>query len=186
MVSRGQKSEGRRKKDRVQEVKDEAGDCHRAAIALGSNVGDSYAILKAALQTLDATPGIKVEAASLIYQTVAVGPPQPDILNACALLTTTLSPRTLLDTLLQTEAKFGRVRRERWGPRSLDLDLLLFDAVILKEPGLQIPHPGLAERAFVLVPLNDIAPDWVEPVSGQTIAVLLQQVDCSGIKEGRR
>lgn len=158
------------------------GDLHKAAIALGSNVGDSYAILKSALQLLDQIPGIKVQAASPIYQTVAIGPPQPDILNACALLSTSLTPRSLLNALLQTEAQFGRVRRERWGPRSLDLDLLLFDDVILKEPGLQIPHPGLAQRAFVLVPLADIAPDWTEPISGQAITTLLQQVDCSGVK----
>lgn len=163
-------------------MKDEAEKLHQVAIALGSNVGDSYATLKSALQVLNATPGIQVQNASPVYQTVAIGPPQPDILNACALLTTTLSPRELLETLLQTEAKFGRMRRERWGPRSLDLDLLLFDDLILKEPGLQIPHPGLTERAFVLVPLAHIAPDWIEPVSRQTIANLLKQVDCSGVK----
>jgi 2-amino-4-hydroxy-6-hydroxymethyldihydropteridine diphosphokinase len=157
-------------------------DWHEVAIALGSNVGDSYAILHSALQRLDATPGIKVQSHSPVYQTVAIGPPQPDILNACALLATTLSPRALLEALLHIETQFGRVRRERWGPRSLDLDLLLFDDVILEEPDLQIPHPGLTERAFVLVPLADVAPDWIDPVSGQTIAKLLKQVDCSGVK----
>ena len=163
-------------------MRDEARKTYRAAIALGSNVGNSYATLKSALQVLDTTPGIQVQAASPIYQTVAIGPPQPDILNACALLTTTLTPRELLETLLQIEVKFGRIRQERWGPRSLDLDLLLFDDLILKAPGLQIPHPGLTERAFVLVPLAEIAPDWVEPISRQTIANLLKQVDCSGVK----
>jgi 2-amino-4-hydroxy-6-hydroxymethyldihydropteridine diphosphokinase len=123
-----------------------------------------------------------VQSHSPVYQTVAIGPPQPDILNACALLATTLSPRALLEALLHIETQFGRVRRERWGPRSLDLDLLLFDDVILEEPDLQIPHPGLTERAFVLVPLADVAPDWIDPVSGQTIAKLLKQVDCSGVK----
>jgi len=160
----------------------DAGERHRVAIALGSNLGDSYTILKSALQILNTTPEITVQSASPVYQTVAIGPPQPDILNACTLLTTTLTPTALLETLLKTEVKFGRVRRERWGPRSLDLDLLLFDDLILKQPGLQIPHPGLTERAFVLVPLADIAPNWIEPVSGRTIANLLQQVDCSGIK----
>jgi 2-amino-4-hydroxy-6-hydroxymethyldihydropteridine diphosphokinase len=87
----------------------------------------------------------------------------------------------LLSHLLAIEAQFGRVRRERWGPRLLDIDLLLFDDQILQQPGLEIPHPRMAERAFVLVPLNDIAPDWVEPCSGQTIAALVQQVDCSGV-----
>lgn len=160
----------------------EAGEIHWVAIALGSNLGDSYKTLNSALQSLDTIPEIKVQSISPVYQTVAIGPPQPDILNACALLTTTLTPRALLETLLQTEVKFGRVRRERWGSRSLDLDLLLFDDLILKQPGLQIPHPGLTERAFVLVPLANIAPNWIEPVSGQTIVNLLQQVDCSGVK----
>lgn len=155
----------------------------RVAIALGSNVGDSPTILKSALDILDHTPGIALEAKSHCYRTVAVGPPQPDVLNACALLSTTLEPQDLLNTLLQIEAKFGRVRRERWGPRSLDLDLLLFDDRILQQPGLQIPHPRMNQRAFVLVPLAEIAADWVEPVSGKAIAELLQQVDCSGVKE---
>jgi len=155
----------------------------RVAIALGSNIGDSSAILKSALDILDHTPGITLQAASHCYRTVAVGPPQPDVLNACALLLTTLEPQDLLNTLLQVEAEFGRVRQERWGPRSLDLDLLLFDDQILQQPDLQIPHPRMNQRAFVLVPLAEIAADWVEPVSGKAIAELLQHVDCSGVKE---
>jgi 2-amino-4-hydroxy-6-hydroxymethyldihydropteridine diphosphokinase len=155
---------------------------HQAAIALGSNVGDSYAILQSALRKLDETPGIALNACSPVYQTVAIGPPQPDILNACAILSTDLAPPTLMATLLAVEAAFGRVRRERWGPRSLDLDLLLFDDMILKQPGLTIPHPRMTQRAFVLVPLLDIAPNWVEPISGQTIATLAHQVDWSGVK----
>ncbi|MGA7931942.1 MAG: 2-amino-4-hydroxy-6-hydroxymethyldihydropteridine diphosphokinase, partial [Kovacikia sp.] len=117
------------------------------------------------------------------YQTKAVGPPQPDYLNGCALLRVTLTPQALLETLLNIEANFGRVRRERWGPRVLDLDLLLFDDLILNLPGLQIPHPHLTERAFVLVPLAEIAPKWVEPGSGKTIAELVQTVDCSEVSK---
>lgn len=161
---------------------DQEQNWHRVAIALGSNLGDSLSILKAALQVLAETPGIQVEAQSPVYQTVAVGPPQPDYLNLCALLSTSLIPQSLITQLLETEAQFGRVRRERWGPRLLDIDLLLFDDLILSQPGLDIPHPRMAQRAFVLVPLNDIAPSWVEPVSQQTIAELVQQVDCSGVK----
>lgn len=152
-----------------------------AAIALGSNLGDSLATLESALQLLANTPGVSVERRSHWYQTKAVGPPQPDYWNGCALLQVSLLPQELLQVLLQTEAKFGRVRRERWGPRTLDLDLLLFGDLILDLPGLQIPHPRMTERAFVLVPLAEIAPDWREPVSGQTISTLLQAVDCSGI-----
>ena len=155
---------------------------HRAAIALGSNIGDSVAILEAALETLDQTSGIRLEARSPFYLTEAIGPPQPDILNACALLATQLEPIALLHRLLEIEAQFGRVRQEYWGARSLDLDLLLFDNAVINQPILQIPHPRMTERAFVLVPLNNIAASWIEPVSGRMIADLLKQVDCSGIK----
>lgn len=151
------------------------------AIALGSNLGDSRAILEAALETLAATPDITLKARSSWYQTKAIGPPQPDYLNGCALLQVQTSPQQLLETLLGIEAKFGRIRRERWGPRSLDLDLLLYDDLILETPTLQLPHPRMRERAFVLVPLAQIAPDWIEPVSGIAIAQLLQAVDCSGV-----
>jgi 2-amino-4-hydroxy-6-hydroxymethyldihydropteridine diphosphokinase len=153
-----------------------------SAIALGSNLGDSLAILEGALEALAQTPGIEVTARSPWYQTEPIGPPQPDYLNGCALLQVELSPHELLETLLQVEAQFGRVRQERWGARSLDLDLLLFDDLILKTPTLTLPHPRLHERAFVLVPLADIAPDWVEPVSQKAIAELVQKVDWSGVR----
>lgn len=151
------------------------------AIALGSNVGDSLATLEAALERLAHIPGIHLTARSHWYQTKAIGPPQPDIINGCALLEIALTPQDLLQALLSTEAHFGRVRRERWGPRTLDLDLLLVDDLVLDIPGLQIPHPRMTERAFVLVPLTEIAPDWIEPVSGKAIATLVQAVDCSGV-----
>lgn len=153
----------------------------QCAIALGSNLGDSRAILEAALATLAATPDINLQAKSSWYQTKAVGPPQPDYINGCALLHVQTPPQMLLETLLKIEAQFGRVRRERWGARSLDLDLLLYDDLILDTPTLQLPHPRMKERAFVLVPLREIAPDWVEPVSGCVIAELIQAVDCSGV-----
>lgn len=156
---------------------------HIAAIALGSNLGDSQSILDGALRSLQAIPSIHVNAISHYYKTAAVGPPQPDYLNACALLTTTVSSRSLLRILLDIEASFGRERRERWGPRTLDLDLLLYDDVVLVEPGLIIPHPHMAERAFVLVPLRDIAPDWIHPTSKRAIAHLAETVDCSGVFE---
>ncbi len=156
----------------------QAGQC---AIALGSNLGDSCAILAEALVTLDQTPGIAVQARSSWYQTRAVGPLQPDYINGCTLLQVQLTPQLLLETLLGIEAKFGRVRQQRWGPRSLDLDLLLYDDLILDTPTLVLPHPRMRERAFVLVPLAEIAPNWVEPVSGKAIAELVQAVDCSGV-----
>ncbi len=153
-----------------------------SAIALGSNLGDSLTILKDALQILAQTSGVTLQAQSSWYQTAPVGPPQPDYLNGCALLEVQLTPEELLETLLRIEAQFGRVRQERNGPRTLDIDLLLFDDLILDIPNLQIPHPRMRERAFVLVPLTEIAPNWVEPVSGKAIAQLVQTVDCSGVR----
>lgn len=151
------------------------------AIALGSNLGESLLILENALVELANTPGVELIARSHWYQTKPIGPSQPDYLNGCALLAVELTPETLLKTLLEIEAKAGRVRGERWGPRTLDLDLLLYGDLILNTPDLQIPHPRMHERAFVLVPLAEIAPDWIEPVSRKAIATLLKQVNCSGV-----
>jgi 2-amino-4-hydroxy-6-hydroxymethyldihydropteridine diphosphokinase len=152
-----------------------------SAIALGSNIGDSYQILEAAIETLATTPGIKLQAKSSWYRTKAVGPPQPDYLNGCAILQVAMSPDLLLETLLAIENKFGRVRQERWGARSLDLDLLLYDDLIIDTPHLQIPHPRMRERAFVLIPLAEVAPDWIEPISGSIIRDLVKKVDCSDV-----
>ncbi|MGM3306599.1 2-amino-4-hydroxy-6-hydroxymethyldihydropteridine diphosphokinase [Anabaena sp. WFMT] len=149
----------------------------KSAIALGSNMGDPQKILDATLETLAQTPGIIVEAKSSWYRTKAIGPPQPDYLNGCAILQVEMLPQTLLATLLAIEQKFGRVRQQHWGPRTLDLDLLLYDNLILNQPNLQIPHPGMHKRAFVLVPLAEIAPNWIEPVSGRVIQDLLKEVD---------
>lgn len=149
----------------------------KSAIALGSNMGDPQSILTASLENLAQTPGIILEAKSSFYRTKAIGPPQPDYLNACAILQVEMQPQALLTTLLAIEQKFGRVRREHWGPRTLDLDLLLYDDLIVNEPNLQIPHPRIYERAFVLVPLAEIAGNWQEPKSGKRIENLLQELD---------
>lgn len=151
------------------------------AIALGSNLGDSLATLEAATAELAAIGGIQLQAKSSWYITKAVGPPQPDYLNGCIILRVEINPEELLQTLLAVEQQFGRVRQERWGPRSLDLDLLLYDDLIIDTPNLQVPHPRMQERAFVLVPLAEIAPDWVEPVSGFVIRDLVKKVDCSDV-----
>ncbi|MBD2489726.1 2-amino-4-hydroxy-6-hydroxymethyldihydropteridine diphosphokinase [Aulosira sp. FACHB-615] len=151
------------------------------AVALGSNLGDSWQILTDAIAKLSAVPNMQLTATSSWYKTKAVGPPQPDYINGCIIMQVNISPQGLLETLLAIEQQFGRVRQERWGPRSLDLDLLLYDQVILDTPNLQIPHPRMRERAFVLVPLAEIAPDWIEPVSGYTIKQLVKDVDCSDV-----
>lgn len=154
---------------------------HSSAIALGSNIGDSLSILEEAIKTLAQTPGITLKSHSSWYKTAPIGPPQPDYLNGCALLEVSLAPQELLENLLDIEKQFGRLRRERWGPRTLDLDILLFDNLILDTPKLQIPHPQMRERAFVLVPLAEIAPNLVDPVTGIMIAELVQRLDCSGV-----
>ncbi|NBW63639.1 MAG: 2-amino-4-hydroxy-6-hydroxymethyldihydropteridine diphosphokinase [Synechococcaceae bacterium WB4_1_0192] len=117
-----------------------------AAIALGSNLGDCRATLESALAALSDAPGIRVLRRSAWFRSAPVGPPQPDYLNGCALLEVSLAPEALLDRLLATEARFGRVRGERWGPRTLDLDLILFADLELNSSRLQIPHPRLRER----------------------------------------
>ncbi len=155
---------------------------HEAAIALGSNLGDSLSILTSAVADLDSAAEIQVLACSSWYQTAPVGPPQPDYLNGCLIMKTGFSPQKLMKHLLQVEAKFGRERRERWGARTLDLDLLLFDDVILDEVDLTIPHPRMNERAFVLVPLAEVAGDWCDPVTLQSIAQLVRALDCTGVK----
>jgi 2-amino-4-hydroxy-6-hydroxymethyldihydropteridine diphosphokinase len=155
----------------------------KAAIALGSNLGDSLATLQGAIEILDYTPGITVKSHSSWYQTAPVGPPQPDYINACAILEIDLEPQQLLEKLLEIEIKFGRQRREKWGPRTLDLDLLLYDHLILENSQLVLPHPRMTERAFVLVPLAEIAPNWVHPGSGIAITELLNSVECSGVRK---
>ncbi len=154
---------------------------HDSVIALGSNIGDSPTILDTAVKTLHKVPGITHRIKSSWYRTKAVGPPQPDYVNGCVRLGVDLEPLKLLQILLEIENQFGRERKERWGARTLDLDLLLYDDLILDTPTLQIPHPRMTQRAFVLVPLSEIASDWIEPVSKRAIKELVKQVDCSGV-----
>ena len=152
----------------------------RACIGLGGNVGDAAATLRAAFDALERLPGTHLLARSRFYRTPAWGnEAQPDFVNAAALLDTTLEPQALLDALLSVERAFGRERRERWGPRTLDLDLLLYGDEVIDVPGLRVPHPHLHERAFVLRPLADIAPQANVPGRGR-VAELLARVDSSG------
>jgi 2-amino-4-hydroxy-6-hydroxymethyldihydropteridine diphosphokinase len=154
----------------------------KCAIGLGSNLGNSIEILENSLKILNTTPGITLKATSSWYETKPVGPPQPDYINGCALLEVQQKPEELLVLLLAIELQFGRVRNERWQARTIDLDLLLYDDLILDSPNLQIPHPRMTERAFVLVPLAEIQGDRIEPRSRKTISELLKEVDCSGVR----
>jgi 2-amino-4-hydroxy-6-hydroxymethyldihydropteridine diphosphokinase len=152
------------------------------AIGLGSNLGDSKTILTGAIDRLKIHPQIKLLALSSWYLTAPIGPPQPDYLNGCATIETSLTPLDLLDVLQSIEAEFGRVRQEVWGARTLDLDLLLYGDRIIDLPTLQIPHPHMCDRAFVLIPLAEIAPDRIEPRSGESIATLAKKLESSGVK----
>ncbi len=131
-------------------------------VGLGSNLGSREAYLRAAELLLASRPDVQVTARSALYVTPPLGPPQPDFLNAALRLETDLAPRALLEVLLDVEARLGRVRRERWGPRCLDLDILYWSEGEVDEDGLTIPHPGLAERAFAVAPLLDVAPELAD------------------------
>jgi len=136
-----------------------------AFIGLGSNVGDPLAQVRAALGALDRLPESRLHAASPLYRSRPMGPQdQPDFINAVAWLTTALAPHALLDELQQVETAAGRQRSgQRWGPRPLDLDLLLYGDARFADERLTVPHPGVVERPFVLRPLADIAGERVIP-----------------------
>ena len=147
-------------------------------IGIGANLGDREKTLQKATGILDAKPKITVVAASAVYETVPVGVvEQPHFLNAVLQVHTSLSARSLLNCLLAIERDFGRVRETRWGPRTLDLDILLYGDAIINQPGLQVPHPHLHEREFVLVPLCDLKPDLKHPVLDQSIQFLTESLN---------
>jgi 2-amino-4-hydroxy-6-hydroxymethyldihydropteridine diphosphokinase len=132
----------------------------RAVIALGANLGDARAALSGAVAALQHAPGISVIAESSVYVTAPLGGvDQPDYLNAVVLAETSLSPRELLDRLHGIESRWHRTREVRWGPRTLDLDLIEFEGVLSDDPTLTLPHPRAHERAFVLVPWLEVDPE---------------------------
>jgi len=152
-----------------------------AYVALGSNLGDSRRYLTDAIGAMERLPQTRVDGRSRIYRTPPWGVvDQPPFLNAAVRLDTALAPAELLDALLGIERAAGRVREgERWGPRTLDLDLLHMDGVRSDDLRLTLPHPRIAERAFVLLPLNDLAPDLEIPGQGH-VAAMLAALDPSG------
>jgi 2-amino-4-hydroxy-6-hydroxymethyldihydropteridine diphosphokinase len=140
----------------------------RAYVGVGANLGDREATIRAALEALPGLVGV-----SKLRETDPVGVvDQPPFLNAAAALETELAPRDLLDTLLAVERELGRERRERWGPRTIDLDLLLYGDKTIDEPGLTVPHPRLHERRFALEPLLDLDPELAIPGRGRVTDVL--------------
>ncbi|AIQ50160.1 2-amino-4-hydroxy-6-hydroxymethyldihydropteridine diphosphokinase [Paenibacillus sp. FSL R7-0331] len=160
-------------------------EASEAYIALGANLGNREGTLKEALQRLDRHEGIEVVRCSSIYETEPVGYlDQPQFLNMAAALRTTLAPEALLQAMLEIENQLGRVRDIRYGPRTVDLDLLWVDGQTLDTPDLTLPHPRMMERAFVLVPLSDIVPqDDSQSLLYGKLAAALQDLDG---KEGMR
>ena len=150
---------------------------HIAYIGLGSNMGDKIANLNKAIEELGKVPGNKVLAVSSFYKTEPVGGVEQDwFVNAAAEIETSLTPRELLNKLLYIEKNLGRVRDARWGPRVIDLDILLYDDLVMNEEGLSIPHPYLHERGFVLVPLAEIAPKVIHPKFKKSISELMRGI----------
>lgn len=147
-------------------------------IALGANLGDRAGNIAAALDRLRADPASEVGDVSSLLANPAVGGPagSPAFLNGAARIDTSLSPRALLDLLLSIERSLGRVRRTRWEPRAIDLDLILYGDRIIDEPDLSVPHPLMHQRLFVLEPLVEIAPTVIHPRLGVSMAELLRQL----------
>jgi len=157
-----------------------------AYIGLGGNVGNADATLRSALEWLDALPGTRLLAASRMYRTAPVGGiEQADFTNAVVRIETRLTADALLQALFTIERAYGRdrAREQRWGPRTLDLDLLLYGEEVIDVDGLSVPHPRIAERAFVLVPLAEIAPDALIPGHGRVREVLaaLESFTCEAL-----
>lgn len=154
----------------------------RILLALGTNLGDRWANLRRAVRALARL--MVVERVSPVYETAPWGiADQPEFLNLCLSATTTLAPEPLLAALKGLEARLGRRPGRRWGPRLIDMDLLFYDDLIWQGGGLSLPHPRLAERAFVLAPLADIAPGFRHPQSGLTVAEMAAAVDMTAVRQ---
>ena len=158
--------------DRIEPADEPASVESTAFVALGANLGDAVATLRAALAALGRLPGTRLVRASRFVRSPSAGAPGPDYVNAVAELRTALDPLALLRALLAIEQTHGRRRGPRNAPRTLDLDLLLFDDLVLDTPELVLPHPRLHERAFVLVPLADLDAQRVVPGRGRVVDLL--------------
>lgn len=153
----------------------------RVLMSLGTNSGDRAANLEDALQALERVSGTEIVEVSAVYETEPVGKTdQPEFLNLAAEIKTELSPLELLEAVQGIEKKLGRLRTEKWGPRPIDIDLILWGLRTLNSERLTLPHPEFRKRAFVLAPLEEIAPDAVDPLTGLTIAQLAARPEAKG------
>jgi len=150
---------------------------HTAYIGIGSNLGSPAENCLAAMARLDAHEGIAITARSSLYETEPFGKTdQNRFINAVVQIDSVLTPEELLEALLKIEQDMGRVRKEKWGPRVIDLDILFFEDRIVKEKNLKIPHPGIPERSFVLIPMKEIAGDYVHPQLKNSIQALCESL----------
>lgn len=145
-------------------------------IGLGSNIGDREGALLSAIEWLSRIDGARVLRKSSLYESAPVGPPQPRFLNAALELECDLEPAQLLAIVQQIEKEMGRTKSTHWGPRPIDLDILLWGGRVVADENLQIPHPSLHERRFALEPLSELSPGAVHPIFGLTVAELLSNV----------
>jgi 2-amino-4-hydroxy-6-hydroxymethyldihydropteridine diphosphokinase len=163
-----------------------AAQTHAACVALGANIGEPVRQIEAGFTALAELPGTRLLARSSLYRSAPVGyADQPDFINAVAMIETELTPHALLDAVLAIERAHGRVREFPNAPRTLDLDIVLYGDVVLQEPGLTIPHARMLERAFVMVPLAEVAPDAVVPGQGR-VGDLARRVDAQSVAQLQR
>jgi 2-amino-4-hydroxy-6-hydroxymethyldihydropteridine diphosphokinase len=153
-----------------------------AYLGLGANLGNPRQQLRQAVEELRSQAGGGIKAVSSLYKTVPLGgEPQPDFLNAVVIMATVLSAREVYQRGQELERRAGRIRRTKHAPRELDIDLLLYNENIIQEPDLQVPHPRLAERAFVLLPLAEVAPEARHPILGESIVRLAARISSQGV-----
>lgn len=147
---------------------------NKAILLIGGNLGDRTGHLQQAVEQIDKQVG-KVEKTSSLYETAAWGDvEQPDYLNQALLVSTGMDARTLLETVLAIEHNIGRIRRQKWGARVIDIDIIFYNDAVINQPDLKVPHPQMQFRQFVLVPLREIIPDWQHPVLHQSVSTLLE------------
>jgi len=155
-----------------------------AYLGLGSNLGDRFLLLREAVQMIKNSAGIKISMVSHVYESEPVGVThQPRFLNAVVEILTDLDEKELLKVCQKIENDLGRERKERWGPRNIDIDILIYDDLVSSTKELSIPHPFFHEREFVLRPMADIAPDLVHPVLDMSVSELLDGLEESGVKK---